>query len=163
MADWSTGTATCVHCSRATTSTYFAVGQNAGYHGLCAQGWFKSPATRDWSCTWCASETTYWTSPVPGHLSTDCVHRGLLDDHPGLHGQAPVPPSRPADSPRRAINDIIREFEAMGARLAELSLPLRDLLDRQQKAQSNESDGRLGRRGLDVAAAIMPLVDVTEK
>ena len=51
----------------------------------------------------------------------------------------------------------------MSARLARLSLQFRDLLGRQQNAQRNEADGRLGRRGWDVAIASLPLLGVTEE
>lgn len=108
------------------------------------------------------SRGTYRTLPALVNLATECVHRGGLDAPPGLHGQTPAQPPLPAESPRDAINDILWEFETMSVRLAELSLSLRDLLDRQLHAQRNEADGILGRRGLDVATASLPLLGVIE-
>ena len=83
-----------------------------------------------------------------------CVH-GRHDAPPGLHADAPpglpghhadAPPGlpgqtppRPAESTRDAINNILREIETMNARLAELSLSLRDLLGRQQNAENAEN------------------------
>ena len=143
MADWKTAivTATCAHCTRSAPTPSCPVGENAGYHCLCAQGWFRSPAKpRNWSCPLCASEGNYWKKPDPSLLATDCQHRRLLPPTPPP-AQAPpaqaAPPPPPAHAPRAAIEDILIEVETMGARLAELSLTLRDLLDRQQNAQRN--------------------------
>ena len=180
-----TVTATCAHCWRTQPHTSCPVGPNAGYHCLCAQGWYRTPSkSRNWSCPLCCQEGGYWKAPVLGHMS--CVH-GRHDAPPGLHADAhpgfPLPgqhadappglprqppplaestrdapgqhadappglprqtPPRPAESTRDAINNILREIETMNARLAELSLSLRDLLGRQQNAEN--ADGRLGRR-----------------
>ena len=172
-----TVTATCAHCWRTPPQRSCPVGENAGYHCLCAQGWYRTPSkSRNWSCPRCCQEGGYWKAPVLGHMS--CVHGrhdappglhadappGLPGQHadapPGLHADAPpglpghhadAPPGlpgqtppRPAESTRDAINNILREIETMNARLAELSLSLRDLLGRQQNAEN--ADGRLGRR-----------------
>ena len=70
------------------------------------------------------------------------------DPHPGfpLPGQhADAPPGLPrqppplAESTRDALNNIQREIETMNARLAELSLSVRDLLGRQQNAENAEN------------------------
>ena len=140
MADgpW-TVTATCAHCWRTPPQRSCPVGENAGYHCLCAQGWYRTPSkSRNWSCPRCCQEGGYWKAPVLDHMS--CVH-GRHDAPPGLPRQTPP---RPAESTRDALNNIQREIETMNARLAELSLSLRDLLGRQQNAEN--ADGRLGRR-----------------
>ena len=177
MADgpW-TVTATCAHCCRTPPLTSCPVGPGAGYHCLCAQGWFRSPSkSRNWSCPLCCREAGYWKAPAPEHMS--CVH-GRRDAPPGLHADAPpfypgqhahalaglrvdapaglpgqhadaLPgllgqtPPPPPQSTCDAINNILQEIETMNARLAELSLLLRDLLGRQQNAEN--ADGRLGR------------------
>ena len=150
-----TVTATCAHCWRTPPQRSCPVGENAGYHCLCAQGWYRTPSkSRNWSCPRCCQEGGYWKAPVLGHMS--CVHGrhdappGLhADAHPGLrlpgqHADAPpgLPrqtPPRPAESTRDALNNIQREIETMNARLAELSLSLRDLLGRQQNAENAEN------------------------
>ena len=160
-----TVTATCAHCWRTPPQTSCPVGENAGYHCLCAQGWYRTPSkSRNWSCPLCCRDIGYWKAPVWGQMS--CVH-GRRDAPPGLHVDAPpfypgqhahAPAGLRADAPAGlpgqtpppppqstcdAINNILQEIETMNARLAELSLSLRDLLGRQQNAEN--ADGRLGR------------------
>ena len=81
--------------------------------------------------------------PPPPGLHAD-AHPGLR--LPGHHADAPpgLPGPRPAESTRDAINNIQREIETMNARLAELSLLLRDLLGRQQNAENVENADELG-------------------
>ena len=87
----------------------------------------------------------FYPLPPPG-LHAD-AHPGLrlpghhADAPPGLPGQSSP---RPAESTRDAINNIQREIETMNARLAELSLLLRDLLGRQQNAENVENADELG-------------------
>ena len=158
-----TVTATCAHCCRTPPLTSCPVGPGAGYHCLVAQGWYKSPSKpRNWSCPLCCQEGGYWKEPAPDHMS--CVH-GRRDAPPGLHADAPPGlPGQHADAPPGllgqtpppppqstcdAINNILQEIETMNARLAELSLSLRDLLGRQQNAEN--ADGRLGRPAVATA------------
>ena len=155
--------ATCAHCWRTPPLTSCPVGPGAGYHCLCAQGWFRSPSkTRNWSCPLCCRDMEYWKAPAPENVT--CKHRrrdapsGLHADappfYPGQHADAPPgllgqtqPP--PPQSTCDAINNILQEIETMNARLAELSLSLRDLLGRQQNAEN--ADGRLGRPAVATA------------
>ena len=105
-----TVTATCAHCWRTPPQTSCPVGPNAGYHCLCAQGWYRTPSkSRNWSCPRCCQEGGYWKAPVLGHMS--CVH-GRHDAPPGLHADAhpgfrlpgqhaDAPPGLPRQTPPR--------------------------------------------------------------
>ena len=129
-------------------------------------GYWKAPSLDHMSCV-------HGRHDAPRGLHADAPpfypwqHAGALpppglhaDAHPGLrlpghHADAPpdAPPGlpgqsspRPAESTRDAINNIQREIETMNARLAELSLLLRDLLGRQQNAENVENADELGAR-----------------